>query len=105
MLLFPAVGLGLAGAAVRSRRRAVRAFTIGQPALARVTYAGKDASTEINGRNPFKLAWEFEVDGRTYPGDLSTMEKHSLGGLETMKEVVVLYDPAEPGANTLWVDE
>ncbi|MCA1827580.1 MAG: DUF3592 domain-containing protein [Myxococcales bacterium] len=103
-LLFPVLGLVLAFFAVRSNRREIRAFVHGEPARAKVVFFGADRSVQINGRNRFKLAWEFRVGDRVCSGSLSSMSMLALEDLGKSEEVVVLYDPADPDVNTVWVD-
>lgn len=103
VFVFPAVGLVFAIGAWVSNRREIRAFSRGRPVVARITYKGADMNTRVNGRHPFKVEWEFLVDGRPYKGDFSTMERGELAGLVDGEEVAVLYDPASPSVNTIWV--
>lgn len=103
-LIFPVVGGVLAFFAVRSNRREIRAFREGRPVTAKVTYAGLDYTTKLNGRHPFKLAWEFRADGSTlYTGSISSMREEDLRPLVGEGEVVVLFDPEDPSVNTLYV--
>ena len=104
VLLFPVLGLVLAFFAVRSNRREIRAFVHGEPARAKVVFFGPDRSVQINGRNPFRLAWEFRVAERIFSGSLSSMSMLALEDLGKAEEIVVLYDPADPEVNTVWVD-
>ncbi len=65
---------------------------------------GPDLRVRINNRNPFRVRWEFAVDERIYSGSLSSMSMPALEDLGKAKEIVVLYDPADPTINTAWVD-
>jgi hypothetical protein len=103
-LMFPALGFTLVFFAVRSNRREIRAFTDGQPILARVTYSGYDRSTRINGRSPLQLRWEFKVNGEIYDGSISSMSTLLVEDQMDKKEVVVLYDPMNPRINTIYVE-
>jgi hypothetical protein len=104
LFLFPAVGGLLVLLAVRSNRREIRAFVHGTPTLARVVYAGDDLSTTVNGRHPYKVAWEFRVEGDVYEGSLTSMKLLELEPFGKAREVAVLYDPADPSCNTLYVE-
>jgi hypothetical protein len=103
MLIMPALGITLTFFAVRSNRREIRAFEEGTPILARVSFAGPDTSTTINGRHPHKLVWEFQVDGEVYSGSISCMSLLLIEDLMQKKEIPVLYDPLAPKVNTVWV--
>lgn len=103
-LLFPALGALITRHAVRSNRREIRAFTHGRPVLARVTFRGLDHSTSVNGRHPFLMRWEFRTDtGANGHGSISSMELQDIKAFGEAEQVVVLYDPADPKANTLYV--
>lgn len=104
LLIFPALGVLLLSLAVRSKHRGIRAFVNGLPALAKVVSFGPDYSVSINNRNPFKVRWEFAVGEQFFAGSLSSMSMLALENLGKEKEIVVLYDPADPACNTAWVD-
>lgn len=103
-LIFPAVGGGLLFAAVRSNRREIRAYRRGLPTQGLVVKKGYDTSTKINGRHPFEVVWELQVDGQTYKGSLSHMNRELLERAIPSNEITVLYDPADPSANTVWIE-
>lgn len=102
-LALPFIGAFLLLAAVRSNRREIRAFTYGQPILARVVFAGPDTSIRVNGRNPFRVDWEFSVDGRVFTGSISSMRLLQLEDLMKAKELVVVYLPDDPRVNTVYL--
>lgn len=103
-LVFPILGATLVFRAVRANRREIRAFVHGRPVLARVTYHGEDHSTAVNRQHPTMIRWEFRgPGGETVRGSLSTMRFQDLEAFGKAVQVVVLYDPAEPGCNTLYV--
>jgi len=104
-LIFPAVGFFLVYRGATGHRRQIRAFTNGAPVLAEVTQTGLDPSLRINGRNPWRVCWEFLVDGRPHRGSLSSMSKLAIEDLLQAKQLVVLYDPEDPRANTVYVDD
>jgi hypothetical protein len=88
----------------RANRREIRAFTYGRPVLARVTYCGRDTTTEINGRSPYVIRWEFRgPSGEVFEGSLSSMKLLELEPYGQAEEVVVLHDPDDPRRNTLYV--
>jgi hypothetical protein len=103
-LLFPAIGAFITRRAVRSNRCEIRAFTQGRPVLARVTFRGLDHSTSVNGQHPFLMRWEFRTDhGATVHGSISSMKLQDIKAFGEAEQVVVLYDPSDPKANTLYV--
>lgn len=102
--IFPVVGMGLVFFAVRSNQREVRAFRRGLPATGLVIKKGEDTTTSVNDRHPFEVVWQFQVDGITYQGSLSNMDRALLERAVPGNEVTVLYDPRDPKVNTIWVD-
>jgi hypothetical protein len=103
-LLVVALGGWSVLSAVRSNRREVRAFVHGRPVLARVTFRGEDPTVELNRRHPWVIRWEFRSPaGENVAGSISTMSSADLAPFEGADEVVVLYDPADPRCNALYV--
>lgn len=102
-LIFPIVGGLMTFFAVRGNRREIAAFTHGTAVAARVTSAGYDKSTKINGRNPFQIAWEFTVETDVFHGSISSMEASDLQDFVTHPELIVLYLPENPRINTIYV--
>jgi hypothetical protein len=104
VLLGPALGAILIFFTVRSNRREIRAFIHGQPITARVVFAGTETRVKMNGRNPFVVRWEFIVEGRSFKGSVSSMERPLIEPLMRQKELTVLYVPDNPRVNTVYVD-
>lgn len=104
VLLFPLLGLFIVGGAVRSNLREIRAFREGNAMDGVVSFVGLDLSTRVNGRNPLKVEWTFEVQGAPYKGNLSSLDHSALAGYAVGQRVTVLYLPGDPKANTLWLD-
>lgn len=103
-LLFPAVGGWIVYSAIRGNRREIRAFTHGRPVLARVTFRGVDHSTSVNGRHPFLMRWEFRTEtGAVHQGSISSMKLLDIKAFGDADQIVVLYDPDNPRASTLYV--
>jgi hypothetical protein len=103
-LVFVVVGLSLFLGATSARRRKERAFRIGEPAAGKVVFLGIDRHTRINGAFPYQLKWEFSAGAGNYTGSISSMNEQALKELPQNGEVPVLYDPANPRNNTLYVD-
>ena len=104
VFIFPLVGLALALHAHRSNRREIRAFVQGMAVRGRVVRREEDRSTRENRRHPWRVVWEFEVDGRRYEGSLSHMDKATLEGAIPTDEIVVLCDPRRPRTNTVYIE-
>ncbi|WP_164021023.1 hypothetical protein [Pyxidicoccus trucidator] len=102
-LLFPlagAVGLLLV---VRTNHRESRAARVGIPILARVTYFGDGKPVSKKGPPPTELRWSFIARGERYEGRLSLDSASEFDFLPSRDVIVVLYDPAAPGINTVYV--
>jgi len=97
-------GAAMAFGAIRANRRARRAFIHGTPCIAHVVFEGPDTRAQLNGRNPHKIAWEFDVGGRVIEGSITNMRQTALAGLLVGEQIVVLYDPAEPKVHSVYVE-
>lgn len=102
--IFPMIGLGMIGWAARSNAREIRAFRDGKPVKGLVIRRGFDDKTEINGKHPYEIIWEFHVDGTRYTGKLSNMKPEPLEKAIPSSEVTVLYDIHDPKVNTVWLE-
>ncbi len=103
VLLFPlagAVGLLLV---VWTNHRESRAARVGIPILARVTYFGDGKPVRKKGPPPTELRWSFIARGERYEGRLSLDSAFEFDFLPSRDVIVVLYDPAAPGINTVYV--
>ncbi len=104
VLIFPVVGALLFSFAAISRLRRRDAFINGRPVLAQVTGADWDRSIRINGQNPFRVSWEFLVDGNPYSGFIRSMSRLALAEIAEATTLVVLYNPERPSSNTLYLE-
>ena len=103
VLIFPLVGFFMLRSAVRSNQREIKAFVRGTPIVARVVYPGPDTSTKMNGRHPHMIRWSFDVQGKTYEGSISHMERARIDPLVAGEHVIVLHDPQSPATSTVYV--
>ncbi len=106
--LFP-VGLcasfALAGAivfllGVRSRARALALFRTGSEAPARVTAVGLDYMVRLNGRHPYRIDYEFDVEGAPRKG-LVRLWVDDPPRVSVGDDVSIVYDEQEPSHNLL----
>lgn len=95
------VGLGLLGYALRGRAERRRIVHEGHVALGRIERTGRNRRVKINGRNPYKMDYEFEVNGATYRGSHSTMDE-AIKAHRLHDRIWVLYDPDDPSKNVEW---
>jgi hypothetical protein len=102
VLIFPLVGLGLAGSAFYENQRDKAVYRDGRPRLAQVTFRGMDMNTTINRRHPHLIRWRYMIDGREHEGRYGIMDPipEMLGSGE---QVLVLVHPRNPGWSCLWI--
>lgn len=101
MVAFGACSIGLPWWLMRRKRRA---FVNGVPARGTITFIG-ESNASINGQHPKKVMWTFEDErGRPFTGALTRMSSSELMTFQMNAEVIVLYDRADPTANTLYID-
>ena len=106
VLLFPAVGLGVAGYSLLERRRAERMLIHGTVAELRVT-AVESTNIQVNKRPLFRIA----LAPADAPGAEPRVERRSdaravrfaMDRLETGQPMFVLVDPKKP-TRTLWIE-
>lgn len=106
VLLFPAVGLGVAGYSLLERRRAERMLIHGAVAELRVT-AVESTKVQVNKRSLFRIA----LAPADAPGTEPRVERRSdpravrfaLERLESGQPMFVLVDPKQP-TRTLWIE-
>lgn len=101
-LLFAVIGLPMALHARAANQREIRAYTQGEATIGKLLSFDMDRTVRINRRHPWMLRWEYFVDGHRYTGSLSAMDHDVLAPYAT-DELAILYDPAEPSTNTLYV--
>lgn len=102
--LSPLIGGVLVLVAWRSNRREIRAFVHGKAVRGRVFERREDRRARYNRRYPWRVGWEFTVEGQRYTGALSHMDKAVLEGAIARDDLVVLYDPERPAVNTVYVE-
>jgi hypothetical protein len=103
MLWFPLAGaLGLL-LVVRANHRESRAARVGIATLARVTYFGDGKPVNKKAPPPTELRWSFIARGERYEGRLSLDHASDFDFLPSRDVIIVLYDPAAPGINTVYV--
>jgi hypothetical protein len=103
VLLFPlAGGVGLL-LVLWTNHRESRAARVGIPILARVTYFGDGRPVRKEGPPPTELRWSFIVRGEQYEGRFSLDYASEFDFLPSRDVIVVLYDPAAPAINTVYV--
>jgi hypothetical protein len=107
-LLFAALGAGLLRWSARSRRRETRAFVHGTPVLAKVTFRGQDTRPEYTdagarGQPMWAITWEYRGPaGDVFRNTVRSADPEDLAPYGAAEEIVVLLDPADPGASAVY---
>lgn len=95
-IAFPLFGLVMLWVVISRGRKEKAAYINGEAALA------KKIDAKI-GPSSVALRWELEVNGRLYFGDLTTKAHPKLKELSQSQEIPVLYNPADPRDNILYL--
>lgn len=104
-VLFPmihlVIGLGLLRHAIKTRTRRRDVIANGLETLGRIETVGYNRKVSINGRNPFKITYSYDVDGTGHTGKRSTMNT-AITEHELHDRIWVLYDPQDPSSSVEW---
>jgi len=104
-LIFGLVTLGISVPILRRRHQAavetVNVLREGLAAQGEITSLEQNHHVQVNGRYPWNIAYQFEVNGRPYTGQLSTLSTPSPQ-LQVGQPACVLYAPNAPEKNTLY---
>jgi membrane protein implicated in regulation of membrane protease activity len=76
---FLSVGLAALIWRYRQARTTVRVLQVGQAARGEIVSVEQNYNVTVNGRNPWLVVYHFNVHGRPYQGQVSTL--NSLGAL------------------------
>lgn len=72
----------------------------GEAVLGRIMQLGQNTSVQINGRNPWRIDYQFQINGRNYQGEVSTLSPpyHLRPGMQSY----ILFLPEAPNYNALY---
>ena len=79
----------------------MRVLREGVAAVGEIVSVEENYNVQINHRNPWKIAYRFEVNGQEYTGKVSTLNPPEAA-LQPEKPVSVLYLVSEPEINSLY---
>lgn len=79
----------------------LRAFRMGLPLQGRVVSALKMTSQSHNGVNPWKLLYEFSLEGQQHQGSLIAWDE-SVGQLKPRQPLWILYLGEDPSIHTVY---
>ncbi len=100
-LAFLGIGGWLFYTRYQNARRTVLVLREGDAVTGRITEVNQNLSVQVNGRNPWSIAYAYEVNGHSYDGQVTTLN-HPGKYLQEGKQVCVLYLPGEPLASSIY---
>ena len=97
--------LGAAGGVLiwryRQARMVVNVLQSGEATRGRIVEAYQNYSVEVNGRHPWVIRYQFQLNGQDHEGKVSTL--NSIGeNLQTGETVCILYLPESPQWNSIY---
>jgi hypothetical protein len=95
-----AAGISL-GWRYQEMKKVVGVLREGSPTRGRVTGVSENYSVRVNGRHPWVIGYEYQVDGTTYPGKVSTLNPPGQE-LQEGLPVTVLYLATHPARSSIY---
>ena len=85
----------------KDAQKQVDALRNGEATRGRITEVREDLTVQVNGRNPWSIRYQFEVNGHSYEGEVSTL--NSVGEqLREGRTAWVLYLPTAPQWSSIY---
>jgi len=100
-LLFLAAGAAIGAWRYLEAQRGVEVLRVGEAAEGQIVRVEQNQSVRINGRSPWVIGYRFNLDGRTYEGQVSTLNEPG-SALQVGKRSYVLVLPQSPERNSLY---
>lgn len=100
-LLFLGAGGGLLAWQYQNAQKVVSVLREGNSGLGRITELRENPSVRVNGRYPWVIEYEYQVNGRTYTGKVSTFNRPGPQ-LQTGKAIRILYLADEPTCSSIY---
>jgi Protein of unknown function (DUF3592) len=102
------LGLAFLGAAggifywrYKETQKMVNVLRMGEATRGKIIEIQENYSVRINGRNPWEIRYQFQMNGQTYEGKVSTL--NPVGEtLQAGKTVWILYLPTAPEWNSIY---
>jgi hypothetical protein len=107
-LIFPVIGIFLTTGSVRSNRNEKKAYRYGAPANASIIKRDYDYSVSSNHKHPYKITWEFKINGEIYRGSLTHMDSKVLLDLidnlnSEHESIVIVYLESSPDKSVPYI--
>lgn len=94
-----AVGVGLAAIRLKALRRRAWLLETGLESCGTIVDLVQNPQVRLNGRNPWLVRYQYEVQGCAYQGRETMMDLPA--GYERGASVAVMYDPTRVGVSVL----
>ena len=98
---FSITGIIMVVFSMRTLRKKLQAFEFGEAVIGKVVEVYRDTSIKVNGRSPWAIVYEFDVQGRLYEGTVRSWE-YSAQKRKPGQPLHVLYMKEEPEHNTIY---
>ncbi len=100
-ILFLGGGIGVAIWRYKEKQAVVDILRVGEATTGQITSVEENYNVRVNGRNPWRISYQFALGGQTYGGELSTLNTPGAA-LQPGKQTCILYLPQSPARNTLY---
>ncbi len=100
-LAFLAASAGVLVWRYRLSRQQVQVLKWGQATLGVVSNLQQNYSVRVNGRNPWSIGYQYEANGQTYHGHVTTLSEPG-SKLQQGRQVYVLYMGGNPALSSLY---
>jgi membrane protein implicated in regulation of membrane protease activity len=100
-LLFLAGGAAVVWWRYREMQQVVDVLRIGDSTTGQILSVEENYHVEINGRNPWLIRYQFQHEGLSYEGQVSTLNTPAAN-LQAGKPACILYLPQTPARNSLY---
>ena len=100
-LVFLGIGGGILTWRYQEMQKIVNVLRIGEATNGIIAEIQENYSVRVNGRYPWVIQYQFQVNGQNYEGKVSTF--NPVGGrLQAGETVCILYSPTAPQWNTIY---
>jgi hypothetical protein len=100
-LIFLAGGITAGIRRVRTARQQVNILQMGEAVEGHITQMDENRHVLVNGRHPWNIRYQFELNGQTYEGQVETLNVPGAT-LAPGKRACILYLPQSPERNVLY---
>jgi hypothetical protein len=100
-LVFLGVGMVVGRQSYLKAQKTVECLREGEAVIGLITSVEENRAVMINNQHPWTIAYQFQLDGHTYEGQVSTLTRPSLQHAEG-RQIYVLYLPDEPQHNAIY---